>query len=374
MGSKYRHFSIEERCEIARRSEAVQSLRQIAAALDRSASSIARELERNTGATGYRSTYAGEKAHARRWRGSRLLRSPELQALVLQLLARGLSPEAVAGRLALEQGQPVISHETIYRFIYARIARTKNYAWRRYLPRGKAKRGFRGRKGGSSALHIAHRVPIGERPAKFSDRSNAGNWEADTMQFAKYGQTVLTLHERASRLLPLPADLVRVLSPQAAALHALAAPYATSSGASAWTTLSVDLAASLAFWLKSCAYACAFFLTLALAPTRERARLIAYMLVLSGLAQAVYGGLMHLSGSDLEIFGTKINHSGQASGGFVNRNHLAGFLEITLAMGIGLMVAACARPGSATGASSGATWRRSRSVRAHRCASSWWRW
>ena len=134
---------------------------------------------------------------------------------------------------------------------------------------------------------------------------------------------------------PLPAGLVRTLSPQAAAVHALAAPYAT---ASAWITLSIDPNASFVFWLKSCAYAIAFFLTLALAHSRERARLIALVLVLSGLAQAVYGGLMHLSGSDLEIFGAKISHGSQASGGFVNRNHLAGFLEITLALGIGLMV------------------------------------
>jgi len=200
MGSKYRHFSIEDRCEIARRRDAGQSLRQIAAALDRSPSSIARELKRNSGARDYRPTYAGEQAHARRWRGSKLLRDPELQALVLELLKRGLSPEAIAGRLALERGQAVISHETIYRFIYAQIARTKNYAWRRYLPRGKTKRGLRGRKGGSSVLHIEDRVPIAERPAQFSDRANAGNWEADTMQFAKYGQTVLTLHERSTRL------------------------------------------------------------------------------------------------------------------------------------------------------------------------------
>lgn len=196
---KYRHFSIEERCEIARRRQAGESLRQIAATLDRSPSSIARELERNGGSTGYKPGYAGEQAHARRWRGSRLLRQPSLQELVLKLLKRGLSPEAVAGWLALEHGKKLISHESIYRFIYAQIARTKNYAWRRYLPRAKTKRGYRGRKGGSSALHIEQRVPIAERPAGFADRANAGHWEADTMQFARYGQTLLTLHERSTR-------------------------------------------------------------------------------------------------------------------------------------------------------------------------------
>ncbi len=133
---------------------------------------------------------------------------------------------------------------------------------------------------------------------------------------------------------PWPAGLVRTLSPQSAAMHALAAPYAES----AWITLSIDPNASFVFWLKSCAWAVAFFLTLALGNTQPRARLIALVLVLSGLAQAVYGGLMHLSGSDLEIFGARIPHGAQASGGFVNRNHLAGFLEITLALGIGLMV------------------------------------
>ncbi|HEX2333848.1 MAG TPA: helix-turn-helix domain-containing protein, partial [Burkholderiales bacterium] len=56
---KYRHFSIEERCEIARRRQTGESIRQIAAALDRSPSSIARELERNSGSTGYKPSYAG---------------------------------------------------------------------------------------------------------------------------------------------------------------------------------------------------------------------------------------------------------------------------------------------------------------------------
>lgn len=201
MGSrKYRHFSIEERCEIARRHDAGQSLRKIAAALDRSPSSIARELERNGGSTGYKPSYAGEQAHARRWKGSRLLRKPKLQAKVLELLKRGLSPEAVAGRLKLEQGKTIVSHETIYRFIHAQIARTKNYAWRHYLPRGKAKRGYRGRRGGSAARTIQGRVSIGKRPAQFSDRTNAGHWEADSMQFAGY-RFVLALHERSSRLI-----------------------------------------------------------------------------------------------------------------------------------------------------------------------------
>lgn len=224
MGSRYRHFAIEERCEIARRRQAGESIRQIAAALDRSPSSVARELERNSGSTGYKPSYAGEQAHARRWRGSRLLRQPELQELVLELLRRGLSPEAVCGRLAREQGKKPISHESIYRFIYAQIARTKDYAWRRYLPRAKTKRGYRGRKGASSSvLHIVGRVPIAERPARFSDRANAGHWEADSMQFSDY-RTVLALHERSSRLIWLQRQPTKQAAGVARAIHSLLAP------------------------------------------------------------------------------------------------------------------------------------------------------
>jgi transposase, IS30 family len=219
----YQHFSIEERCEIARRSKAGDSIRQIAAALDRSPSSVARELKRNGGSGTYAATYAAAQAHARRWKGSKLLRRPELQMQVLKLLERGLSPEAVAGRLALENGTQLISHETIYRFIYAQIARTKNYAWRRYLPRAKTKRGYRGRKGGSSVLKILRRVPIAKRPAHFSDRANAGHWEADSMQFSDY-RTLLTLHERSSRLIWLQRQPTKHAAGVAKAIQSLLAP------------------------------------------------------------------------------------------------------------------------------------------------------
>ena len=71
------------------------------AALDRSASSISRELRRNRGVqVGYKPTYAHQRAAARRWKGSRLERNAELRDLVLDRLKRGWSPEQIAGWLA----------------------------------------------------------------------------------------------------------------------------------------------------------------------------------------------------------------------------------------------------------------------------------
>jgi IS30 family transposase len=202
MGRSYDQLSLDDRCEVARLSANGSSVRQIAAALDRSPSTISRELKRNRGAqVGYRSSYAQQQTRARRWKGSRLERNESLRAAVIERLASGWSPEQIAGRLAREHGRKVISYESIYRFIYAQIARTKDYRWRRYLPRGKSKRGCRGRKGGGSPNFIEGRVSVANRPVEASDRKTCGHWEADLMMFSKYGQAILTVHERKSRLL-----------------------------------------------------------------------------------------------------------------------------------------------------------------------------
>lgn len=124
----------------------------------------------------------------------------------------GHSPEQIAGRLALEYGHTVISHESIYRYIYHRTA--QNDYWNRLLPRAKHKRGRPGRKGGSPASFIKLRRPLTERPAAAEDRNQPGHWEADYMLFAKYGQNLLVLHERQTRftIVSHPLDRKAVLT------------------------------------------------------------------------------------------------------------------------------------------------------------------
>ena len=202
MGQNYEHISLEERCHLSHLRQQGCSIRKIAATLDRSPSTIAREIKRNAAAA-YQPSYAHQIAHSRRWRGSKLLRNQALQHHVLHLLSRGWSPEQVTGRLTLDHGHTIISYESIYRFIYAQIARTKDYRWRHYLPRSKSKRGFRGSKGGSSVHTIPHRVSIHQRPSDVLTRKQPGHWEADLMSFSKYGHFLLALQDRFSRLLVL---------------------------------------------------------------------------------------------------------------------------------------------------------------------------
>jgi transposase, IS30 family len=65
MGQRYAQIGMEERCEIARLHAAGASLRQIAASLDRAASSVARELKRNSSTQlGYQARYAQQQSQS----------------------------------------------------------------------------------------------------------------------------------------------------------------------------------------------------------------------------------------------------------------------------------------------------------------------
>jgi transposase, IS30 family len=204
MGQCYGQLSLEERIEVYRLHKAGESMRMIARTLERNVSSISRELGRNSTTTkvwagGYCPVRAQKLTERRRrWNGRfKLARQPDLRDLVKERLAMGHSPEQIAGRLTLEHGHTVISHESIYRFIYHRSAQ-KDY-WHRFLPRHKLLRGRRGRRGGSPASFIKQRRPIGERPVDVEGRGTPGHWEADFMLFAKYGQGLLIAHERQTR-------------------------------------------------------------------------------------------------------------------------------------------------------------------------------
>ena len=191
-----------ERFRIAHLQAAGATQRQIAAALDRAPSTVARELKRNGKPAGrYAPDYAQQASRSRRWRGARLERDAALRDRVLAGFARRWSPQQIAERLARESGRRVLCHESIYRFVYRQQARVKDYRWSRCLPQHKTKRGWRGRGRSSTVRFIAHRIPIHQRPPAVAQRETFGHWEADLMSFGRSGAVVLALHERASRLL-----------------------------------------------------------------------------------------------------------------------------------------------------------------------------
>ena len=151
--------------------------------------------------------------------------------------------------------------------------------------------------------------------------------------FAIFGVWLL---EQSFHLVPLPPSWVSMLSPEAARMHIATTTIGLPVGNE---TLSLDPFASRTSLLKSLAYGCVFFLVLALVDSRAKLAALAHVLVYWAMVISVAAVLMHLAGVRASFFGTLVDHGSKASGPFVNRNHVAGYLEMTLALGIGLLIA-----------------------------------
>ena len=118
-----RSLSLAEREEISRGIVVGQSLRLIATKLNRSPSTISREIKRNGGLTEYRASQADKTAWDRVHRPKicKLVENRSLARMVAKKLQLEWSPEQIAGWLKDtfpndEDNQ--VSHETIYRSLY----------------------------------------------------------------------------------------------------------------------------------------------------------------------------------------------------------------------------------------------------------------
>jgi len=148
----------------------------------------------------------------------------------------------------------------------------------------------------------------------------------------------------AIQLLPLPLPILNLISPEAGQLYTSLGQLAfaeqlNQSGTAHTGSLSLDPWATSLAWSRSLAIILIFALTLLLVTTRQRLRLLIYLLLYSALFQAIFGSFMTLSGIEWGFFHHKEAYLGKATGTFVNRNHLAGYLNMALAMGIGLLIA-----------------------------------
>ncbi|MDH5648474.1 MAG: IS30 family transposase [Gammaproteobacteria bacterium] len=199
-----RVLSLGEREEISRGIAAGHSLRTLAAALNRSPSTVSREIARNGGLAGYRATHADARAWAcaRRPKPCRLRQSPELRRIVAGKLRLNWSPEQISGWLkhAFPTNDAMrISHETIYRslFIQARGVLKKEL-----LQHLRSRPSLRHPKASASTPsrcgHITEAVSLRQRPAEVSDRAIPGHWEGDLLAGA-LNSYIVTLVERASR-------------------------------------------------------------------------------------------------------------------------------------------------------------------------------
>lgn len=153
-----------------------------------------------------------------------------------------------------------------------------------------------------------------------------------------HGLFLLWLAWLVLQVLPLPMSWLEILSPRAAEIQMEAGQILN--GVTPVTgTISLDVWATQSSILKTIAYICVFSLALLLVKSHQRLKLLAWILVISGLFQALYGSLMTLTGVEHIFWFEKQAYEGVATGTFINRNHLAGYLVLCLSIGIGLMLA-----------------------------------
>jgi IS30 family transposase len=199
-------LTIEEREDIVYLLGYRMGVREIAARLRRSPSTVSRELRRGrSGSPGrYRAFQADQlaAARARQSRPAKLAPGSPLRGRVAALLRQGWSPGQIAGRL--KRGHPgrrelQVSHETIYQALFVQgkgglraevSAAVRCGRARRRRPRGRQDTG---------AGKLTGMISISQRPAEAAGRAVPGHWEGDLIVGGGKQSAVATLAERTTR-------------------------------------------------------------------------------------------------------------------------------------------------------------------------------
>ena len=210
------------------------SVRAMARTLGRAASTVSRELNRNTCPTvGYASAPAQALGTNRR---EAVRRCPKLHPqsvswrIVLTLLEWKWSPQQISGTLKrMWPNDPTrhVSHETIYTAIYAQPRGELRRQLIACLRHGRSTRMPR-KRGTDRRGQIPEMVSIHLRPPEVNDRVMPGHWEGDFIKGAGNQSSVGVLVERTSRLVLLAkmedATAASALAGFTAKLNSIAAP------------------------------------------------------------------------------------------------------------------------------------------------------
>jgi len=194
----YKHLSDTDRHYIEVRLKKGDKKKDIAQSLGRAASTITRELKRNTGKRGYRHKQAqgmSEQRHKEKPKAIKV--TAEVETYIRDGLHKDWSPEQICGRLHLEQ-KIKLHHETVYRY----ILNDKACGGELYNQLRHKAKPYRKRYGSStnSRMGIPNRVDIAERPKAANDRKRVGDFEADTIIGKGHKGAIVTLDERVTKL------------------------------------------------------------------------------------------------------------------------------------------------------------------------------
>lgn len=234
-----RYLSFAEREDIAIWHAQELGVREIARRLNRSPSTISRELRRNASSRAYPPTYKASTAQwhaerrARRPKAAKLCGNDKLRQYVQERLSgqvktpdghavgphgppwkgrnkphradrrwtEAWSPEQIAKRLPVDfpdDESMRISHEAIYQALYVQGRGALKRELVACLRTGRALRVPRARSRQKAWAHVTPEVMISERPPEAEDRAVPGHWEGDLL-IGLERSAIGTLVERTTR-------------------------------------------------------------------------------------------------------------------------------------------------------------------------------
>ncbi len=174
------------------------SIRYIASVLQRSPSTISREIKRNSSELGYDFKRAQKNAMAKRQKHRRIKMTPDVIGHIEAEIRNDLSPEQISNTMEKSVGIAV-SHEWIYQHIFADKA-NGGTLFSHCRIAGKKRR--RKRYGSNSRRgKIKNRKDIELRPKIVDDKTRIGDWEADTIIGRNHKGAIVTLVERKTKFL-----------------------------------------------------------------------------------------------------------------------------------------------------------------------------
>ena len=135
------------------------------------------------------------------------------------------------------------------------------------------------------------------------------------------------------QVIPLPSRFIATLSPTR---QPGPDPAGLSDGKWIWTTLSISPHDTELALLKFLAYLSAFLLAAYLFDSGKRKNILVRALIILGCFEAVYGIIQYLTGWQKIFTYTKEFNLEDATGTYINPNHFAGLLELTLPFILGL--------------------------------------
>lgn len=196
------HLSEPEREHISRGLSSGHSFRRIAAELERSPSTICREVDRNGGRAKYRCVAAESRARAQAHRPKRckLSTNDRLRRAVASKLQHLWSPQQISGWLKLQSSEASmqVSHEAIYRTLFIQTRGTLKAELYDCLRTHRRMRHGKTARKETRRGQIPNAVPIRERPASVEDRAVPGHWEGDLLA-GNQTSFIATLVERKTR-------------------------------------------------------------------------------------------------------------------------------------------------------------------------------